>query len=69
MKAQKRQTTFWKCLDQGCFVITISKILLLKLGCQPNAANFIKNERRLVRLLATVMFRGTPCIFVNNSLS
>ena len=44
-------------------MITIDfRILLLKLGCQINAANDIKNQRRRLSRLATVMFRGTTCI-------
>ena len=42
MKAQKRQTTFWKWQDKGNFVIIISRNSLLKLGWQINAANYIK---------------------------
>ena len=44
------------------FVISISRILLLKLGWQINAANDIKNHRRRSSRLAAVMFPGTPCI-------
>ena len=44
------------------FVISISKILLPKLGWQINVPNHIKNQRQRSSRLATVMFRGTPCI-------
>ena len=62
LKAQKRQTTFWKWQDKGNFVIIISRNLLLKLGWQINAANYIKNQDDIQVVLHTVMFRGTPCI-------
>ena len=61
LKAQKRQTTFWKWQDKGNFVIIISRNLLLKLGWQINAANYIKNQDDIQVVLHTVMFRGTPC--------
>ena len=64
-KAQKRQTTFWKCQNQGYFVICISRILLLKLGWQINVANYIKKQRRHSSRLPTVMFRGTPCTYLH----
>ena len=62
LKAQKRQTTFWKWQDKGNFVIIISRNLLLNLGWQINAANYIKNQDDIQVVLHTVMFRGTPCI-------
>ena len=62
LKAQKRQTTFWKWQDKGYFVIIVSRNLLLKLGWQINAANYIKNQDDI-----QVMFRGTPCS--SNSLN
>jgi len=39
IKSTKRQTTFWKCLNYGCFEVTISMILLLKLSWQIIASN------------------------------
>ena len=62
LKAQKRQTTFWKWQDKGNFVIIISGNLLLKLGWKINAANYIKNQDDIQVVLHTVMFRGTPCM-------
>ena len=61
LKAQKRQTTFWKWQDKGNFVIIISRNSLLKLDWQINAANYIKNQDDIQVVLHTVMFRGTPC--------
>ena len=46
-------------------MIIISRVLLPKLGWQINVANHIKNQRRRSIRLATVMFRGTPCISGN----
>ena len=65
LKAQKRQTTFWKWQDYGNFVIIISRNLVLKLGWQINAANYITNQDDIQVILHTVMFRGTPCMFWN----
>ena len=62
LKAQKRQTTFWKWQDKENFVIIISRNSLLKLDWQINAANYIKNQDDIQVVLYTVMFRGTPCI-------
>ena len=42
-------------------VIIISRNLLLKLGWQINAVNYIKNQDDIQVVLHTVMFRGTPC--------
>ena len=42
-----------------------SKILLLKCDLQINAVNYLKHQRRPSSRLATVMFRGTPCIKVS----
>ena len=58
LKAQKRQTTFWKWQDKGNFVIIIFRNLLLKLGWQINAANYIKNQDDIQVVLHTVMFRA-----------
>ena len=44
-------------------MIIISRNLLLKLGWQINAANYIKNQDDIQVVLHTVMFRGTPCNF------
>ena len=44
-------------------MIINSRILLLKLGLQINAANYSKYQRRPLVSLATIMFRGTPCTF------
>ena len=63
LKAQKRQTTFRKCKDQGYFVIMNFRIVLLKLSSQINAVHYFKARRRPSICLATIMFRGTPCIF------
>ena len=62
LKAKKGIPQFGNFSTRSYFVITICRILLLKLGWQTNAANYIKNQRRRSRRLATVMFRGTPCI-------
>ena len=54
---KKRQTTFWKCQDKEYFVIIFSRILLLKVGWQINAANDIKNQRRpSIRLSTHVLW-------------
>ena len=46
LKAQKSQTTFWKCQDLGYYVIKNSEILLLKLGFQimPQIISTIKDD-------------------------
>ena len=46
LKAQKRQTTIWKCQDKGYFVIISSRIFLLKKSLRKNAANNFKVIRR-----------------------
>ena len=55
----KKQTTFWKSLDLGSFVIIYSRILPLKLGVRINS-NYFKNQRSLSSRLDTFIFRGTP---------
>ena len=45
----------------GIFLL-LTLILLEKLGLRLNVANYLKDYRRTSKYLATVMFRGTPCI-------
>ena len=40
----------------------VSGIIRVKVGCRLNVTNKFKVERRLLIRLASVMFRGTPCI-------
>ena len=42
-----------------------SNILLLKCDLQINAVNYLKHQRRPSIRLATVKFRGTPCVKVS----
>ena len=60
LTARKRKSTFWKCQDQENFLVIDSRIVDVKVGWRLNVTN--KLRRRSIRL-ATVMFRGTPCMF------
>ena len=67
-KAQKRQTTFCKFQIQGYFVFYNSIILLIRLVYRIyKCRNYVKDQRKTSNRLATVMFRGTPCILHCNS--
>ena len=59
----KRQTTLWKCQDWENFHAIVSRIIYVKVGLRLNVRNEFKVLRWLSSRLATVMFRGTPCIF------
>ena len=63
MKAQKTQTTFWKCMGLETCVIIVSRIIQVKVDRRLNVTNKFKYQRRLSSRLAIVMFRGTPCMF------
>ena len=54
------QTTFWKWQDKGNFGIIISRNLLLKLGLQKNAANYIKIKTTFNSSYILSCFVGHP---------
>ena len=60
-KHKKCRPHFGNGRTRGNFVIIISRNLLLKLGSQLNAANYIKHQDDIQVVLHTVMFRGTLC--------
>ena len=62
LKAQKRQTTFWKCQDYENFVVTVLRIIHGKVDWRMKVTNKFK-------VLATAMFRGTPWRFCYTSCS
>ena len=68
IESTKKADHIWKWQDKGNFVIIISRNLLLKLGWQKNAANYIKNQDDIQVVLHTVMFRGTPCTLYSQSV-
>ena len=64
MKAQKTQTTFWKCQGwENYNVIIVSRIIHVKVDRRLNVTNKFKYQRRLSSRLPIVMFRGTPCMY------
>ena len=61
LKAQKTQTTFWKCQGLENYVIIVSRIIHVKVDRRINVKNKFKYQRRLSSRLAMFMFRGTTC--------
>ena len=58
--AQKRQTTFWKFQDQENFVVIVSRIIHGESSLKTECRKQIPRSS----CLATVMFRGTPTLFL-----
>ena len=49
-------------------MIIVSGIMHVKEGGRLNVTNYLKVERRLSIRLASVMFRGTPCMYIISSI-
>ena len=67
LKAQKRQTKIWKSQGRGYFEIINSRILLLKKVYEKMPQIFSKALDDLQIRPAIVMFRWTPCIYIERA--
>ena len=66
LKAQKARSHYGNAKIRE-FVLINSRNLLLRLILRINVANYFKDQKRHSNRLATVMFCGTPCIWLKNT--